>query len=120
RHREGAGSEAQRPHYVEVVLARGRVVLEAAQDHAVQRRPHLALRGFDDGQPQLARGKLHAVQVAGDPAVRAQDHAHRGVLVLLRLLVVPVAKTNRIRESTDGWVTSGEKWPMIRIRLHRV
>src|SRR5439155_1550641 len=116
RQREPAGAEPERTHDVEVVFARGGIVLEAAEDHAVEGGPDFSLGRFHDGEPEIARREFHAVQVAGDPAVGAEDHAHRGMLVLLRLLVVPVTEAQRFGERPDRGVPAGEERPVRGIR----
>src|SRR3954451_2174070 len=103
--REGpqrGGAEArpqpERAHDVEVVLARGRVVLEAAEDDAVERGADPALRRLHPREAQVAPVEVDAVEVARDPGVGAQHHGNGGVLVLSGLLVVAVAEAYAVGE----------------------
>ena len=84
------------------VLAAGRVVVEAIQQHLVRRRADLVGRRLHQPQPQVAAGKLDAVEIAGDLALRRQDHDAAGVDVLVLLGVVDVAKADGGGQLLDG------------------
>ena len=60
---------------VGAVLADHRVVLKAEQEHLVDDRAELALRGVQHAEPQILRRVVDSVEVARDLAVGRQQHA---------------------------------------------
>src|SRR5438128_10620995 len=92
RERDGkrAGADPQRAHQVEVILAARGIVLEAAQEHAVERGAGAALRRFQQRELHVARRDLDSVEVARDLSVGAEDDADRRMIELLRVGIAGV------------------------------
>ena len=116
-HHAGQRNERQcasGPHEVQDarrIFAGGRVVVETIEQHLVRRRADLVGRRLHQPQPQVAAGKLDAVEIAGDPALRRQDHDAAGVNVLILLGIVDVAKPNGTGQLLDRLGLAREKVP---------
>src|SRR3984893_1038886 len=74
---------AQKGHDRLAVAPELRIVVVAVQEQAVHRREDPALRGFDDREAQVLGRVLHAVEVAGQPAVGGEDHDPARMRILL-------------------------------------
>ena len=95
------------------ILAAGRVVVKAVEQDHVGRRSDLFGRGFHESEPQIAGGKLNAVEVAGYPALGRENHDAAGVDILVLPGIVDVAKADGEGQLLDRVGLSGEKVPAL-------
>src|SRR5437660_9230418 len=63
-HERQHAAEAHEAHHRGRVFASGGVVMKAQQQHLIDERTDLTIRGFHDGEAQIARRILDAVEVA--------------------------------------------------------
>ena len=65
----------------------------------------------EEGEPQVTRRVLDAVQISSHPSIRGHDEDGRGVRVLAGLAIVGVAETEGRGELADLGLLPGEKVP---------
>src|SRR5262245_15596568 len=110
RHRRGSERAHDRQDR-EAVLAARRVVVEAAQEHLVDRRADRALGGLDQREAQVARRELDAEEDARDLAARRQDRDPGRVRPLVALGDVAVAEADGARQRADRGFLADEEAP---------
>src|SRR5262245_19178849 len=108
--RQQAGC-AQQPHHGSAVTAHRGVVLVTVEQHLVDRRPDVALRGLVQRQPQVLRRVLDAEQVVRDAALRRERDDAGRVRPLLRTLVPHVAEAHRLGQPVQLRLVPREEVP---------
>jgi len=76
----------------------GGIVVIAEQQQLVDRRADLSVRRFDHREPKIARGVVHAVEVARDFSIGRGNHHAAGMRELLGGRVIAVAEPTRVGE----------------------
>ena len=95
------------------VLAGGRIVVIAEEKDGVGGRADFPCRGLDEGEAQIARLVLEAVEVARDAALRRDGDQRRAVRELVGLDVIRVLKPDDAREPLDGALRTGQEVPAV-------
>src|SRR5579863_9663179 len=113
--REGKhGGNAGGANYVhddKPVLAVRRIVVEAVEQHLIDRRSDGAARGFVEAQTNVASLVLDAVEIARYAPGGRQEHDGAGMDVLIRVGVVGVVEADGVRESAAGSFVASQKVP---------
>ena len=87
--------------------------METIEQHLVRGRADLVGRGFHEPQPQIAAGKIDAVEIAGDSALRRHEHDAAGVNVLILLGIIDVAKAHGAGQLLDRLGLARQKVPAL-------
>src|SRR5205085_8391434 len=104
-------AKANDPKNGSAILRGRRIVMEAEQQDAIDRRADLSCRSIDETQAHVAAGILDAVEIAGDAAVGGQDHHAAGMREEFGLRVVTEAEIRGARDSGNGFFRAGQEMP---------